>query len=85
MYAEIDNPRGMISIGNKLYVLHTKWGDEKKFEGMFLSVLEDMDGDGKADGPPKYLVKEISTRKYNQARGVDHTTNGIRMGTVGSM
>ena len=83
VYAEIDNPRGMISVGDKLYVLHTKWGDEKKFEGMFLSVLEDKDGDGKADGQPKHLVKEISTRKYNQARGVDHTTNGIRMGIDG--
>jgi len=83
VYAKIDNPRGMISVGDKLYVLHTKWGDEKKFEGMFLSVLEDKDGDGKADGPPKHLVKEISTRKYNQARGVDHTTNGIRMGIDG--
>ena len=50
---------------------------------MFLSVLEDKDGDGKADGPPKHLVKEISTRKYNQSRGVDHTTNGIRMGIDG--
>jgi hypothetical protein len=26
VYAEIDNPRGMISVGDKLYVLHTKWG-----------------------------------------------------------
>ncbi|MGY8712316.1 MAG: DUF7133 domain-containing protein, partial [Verrucomicrobiia bacterium] len=83
VYAEIDNPRGMISVGDKLYVLHTKWADEKNFDGMFLSVLEDRDGDGKADGPPKHLVKEISTRKYNQARGVDHTTNGIRMGIDG--
>jgi len=83
VYAEIDNPRGMISVGDKLYVLHTKWADEKNFDGMFLSVLEDKDGDGKADGPPKHLVKEISTRKYNQARGVDHTTNGIRMGIDG--
>lgn len=83
VYAEIDNPRGLISVGDKLYVLHTRWGDEKKFEGMFLSVLEDKDGDGKADGPPKHLVKEISTRKYNQVRGVDHTTNGIRMGIDG--
>ena len=83
IYAEIDNPRGMISVGDKLYVLHTKWADEKNFDGMFLSVLEDKDGDGNADGPPKHLVKEISTRKYNQARGVDHTTNGIRMGIDG--
>ena len=83
IYAEIDNPRGMISVGDKLYVLHTKWADEKNFAGMFLSVLEDKNGDGKADGPPKHLVKEISTRKYNQSRGVDHTTNGIRMGIDG--
>ena len=33
VYAEIDNPRGLISVGDKLYVLHTRWGDEKKFEG----------------------------------------------------
>ncbi len=83
IFAEIDNPRGMISVGDKLYVLHTKWADEKNFDGMFLSVLEDKNGDGKADGPPKHLVKEISTRKYNQSRGVDHTTNGIRMGIDG--
>ena len=62
IYAEIDNPRGMISVGDKLYVLHTKWADEKNFDGMFLSVLEDKNGDGKADGPPKHLVKEISSR-----------------------
>jgi putative heme-binding domain-containing protein len=83
VYAVIDNPRGIVPVGDKLYVLHTKWGEGKKFEGMFLSVLEDKDGDGKADGPPKHLVKEISTRKFNQARGVDHTTNGIRMGIDG--
>ena len=83
VYAVIDNPRGIVPVADKLYVLHTKWGEGKKFEGMFLSVLEDKDGDGKADGPPKHLVKEISSRKFNQARGVDHTTNGIRMGIDG--
>ncbi|MFP6892141.1 MAG: hypothetical protein VCA18_00220, partial [Opitutales bacterium] len=83
VYAVIDNPRGIVPVGDKLYVLHTKWGEGKKFEGMFLSVLTDANGDGKADGPPKHLVKEISTRKFNQARGVDHTTNGIRMGIDG--
>lgn len=83
VYAVIDNPRGIVPVGDKLYVLHTKWGEGKKFEGMFLSVLTDADGDGKADGPPRHLVKEISTRKFNQARGVDHTTNGIRMGIDG--
>ena len=82
-YALIDNPRGIVPVGDKLYVLHTKWGKGTQFDGMFLSVLEDKDGDGVADGPPKHLVKEISTRKFNQARGVDHTTNGIRMGIDG--
>ena len=82
-YALIDNPRGIVPVGNKLYVLHTKWGEGTKFDGMFLSVLEDLDGDGVADGPPRHLVREISTRKYNQSRGVDHTTNGIRMGIDG--
>ena len=83
VYAVIDNPRGIVPVGDKLYVLHTKWGEGTQFDGMFLSVLEDKDGDGLADGPPKHLVKEISTRKFNQARGVDHTTNGIRMGIDG--
>jgi HEAT repeat protein/plastocyanin len=82
-YALIDNPRGIVPVGDKLYVLHTKWGKGTQFDGMFLSVLEDKDGNGVADGPPKHLVKEISTRKFNQARGVDHTTNGIRMGIDG--
>ena len=83
IFAIIDNPRGILPIGDKLYVLHTKWGTGAKFEGMFLSVLTDKDGDGVADGPPKHLVREISTRKFNQDRGVDHTTNGIRMGIDG--
>ena len=82
-YALIDNPRGIVPVGDKLYVLHAKWGKGTQFDGMFLSVLEDKDGDGMADGPPKHLVKEISTRKFNQSRGVDHTTNGIRMGIDG--
>jgi len=82
-YALIDNPRGIIPVGDKLYVLHTKWGKGNQFQGMFLSVLEDKNQDGIADGPPKHLVREISTRKFNQSRGVDHTTNGIRMGIDG--
>ena len=83
IFAIIDNPRGIVPVGDKLYVLHTRWGAEAKFEGMFLSVLEDKDWDGVADGPPQTLVSEISTRKFNQDRGVDHTTNGIRMGIDG--
>ncbi|MCP4846490.1 MAG: c-type cytochrome [Verrucomicrobiaceae bacterium] len=84
VFAELDNPRGVISVGKKLFVLHTvipkKTG---KLEAMHLSVLEDSDWDGKADGPAKILISDISPPKHNQARGADHTTNGIRMGIDG--
>lgn len=84
VYAEVDNPRGLISMGDKLFVLHTIIpADVKVLTGMNLSVLEDKDGDGVADGPPKTLVRDISVAKHNQDRGADHTTNGIRMGIDG--
>ncbi|MGB1261125.1 MAG: DUF7133 domain-containing protein, partial [Akkermansiaceae bacterium] len=84
VFAKIDNPRGLISVGKKLYVLHTVIpASTKIMTGMHLSVLVDNDGDGKADGPPKRLIKNISTLKSNQQRGADHTTNGIRMGIDG--
>ena len=84
IFAEIDNPRGLISMGDKLYVLHTIIPkDTKVLTGMNLSVLEDNDHDGVADGPPKTLVKDISVALHNQNRGADHTTNGIRMGIDG--
>ena len=83
-YADIDNPRGLISVGTKLYVLHTVIPkDTGILEAMHLSVLEDKDWDGKADGPPKQLISNISVPKHNQARGADHTTNGIAMGIDG--
>jgi len=84
IFAEIDNPRGLISNGDKLFVLHTIIPrDTGVLSGMNLSVLEDKDGDGVADGPPKTLVRDISVKKHNQDRGADHTTNGIRMGIDG--
>ncbi|MGE9267436.1 MAG: NPCBM/NEW2 domain-containing protein [Verrucomicrobiales bacterium] len=84
VFAEIDNPRGLISVGDQLFVLHTVIPAEVgKMTGMHLSVLEDKDGDGKADGPPKILVRDISTLKSNQERGADHTTNGISLGIDG--
>ena len=84
VFAEIDNPRGLISFGDKLYVLHTVIPkDTGILNGMHLSVLEDKDQDGIADGPPKILVRDISVPKHNQDRGADHTTNGIRMGIDG--
>ena len=84
VFAIIDNPRGLISMGDKLYVLHTVLPAETgKLTGMHLSVLEDKNRDGVADGPPKYLIKDISVAKHNQDRGADHTTNGISMGIDG--
>jgi len=84
IFAEIDNPRGLISFGDKLYVLHTIIpADTGILSGMNLSVLEDKDRDGIADGPPKTLIRDISVPKHNQDRGADHTTNGIRMGIDG--
>ena len=36
-----------------------------------------------ADGPGKILVRDFGTLKFNQSRGIDHSTNGIRMGVDG--
>ena len=84
VYANIDNPRGLIAIGKKLLVLHTVIPKSTgKLTGMHLSVLEDNDWDGVADGEPKKLISNISPPKHNQDRGADHTTNGIRMGIDG--
>jgi putative heme-binding domain-containing protein len=83
VFAVVDNPRGIIPMGNKLYVLHSKWGEGKKYEGAFITMFTDADNDGVADGPGITIVREISSRKFNQSRGVDHTTNGIRMGIDG--
>ncbi|BDS07955.1 hypothetical protein NT6N_29950 [Oceaniferula spumae] len=84
VYAEIDNPRGLMAVGDDVYVLHTVIPKSTgKMTGMHLSVLTDADHDGKADGPAKNLITGISSLKANQERGADHTTNGIRMGIDG--
>ncbi|GAA4318331.1 DUF7133 domain-containing protein [Compostibacter hankyongensis] len=81
-YAQVDNPRGIISMGDKLFVLHTKFeGDTAT--GMDLVVFEDKDHDGVADGAPKPLVQHMSNPTYLKSRGTDHATNGIRMGIDG--
>lgn len=83
-FAKIDNPRGLIAMGDKLYVLHTVIPESTKIlESMNLSVLTDKDHDGIADGPPVNLITNVSPPKHNQDRGADHTTNGIRMGIDG--
>jgi putative heme-binding domain-containing protein len=84
VFAKIDNPRGLISCGDKLFVLHTLIPESTGIlTGMNLSVLEDRDHDGIADGPPRTLIKDISVAEQNRNRGADHTTNGIRMGIDG--
>ena len=83
IFATLDNPRGLIAVGDKLYVIYTIWKDEKTFGAMHLGVLEDKNKDGKADGPPKILVSNISCKAHNQSRGADHTTNGMRMAIDG--
>ncbi|MBO9729593.1 MAG: c-type cytochrome [Chitinophaga sp.] len=83
-FAVVDNPRGIIVQGNKVYVLHTTFSKETgKATGMALVVFEDKDGDGKADGPAQPLIEHLSNTKYIQERGTDHATNGIRMGIDG--
>lgn len=83
-FAMVDDPRGIISQGDKLYVLHTTFSKETKIaSGMDLVVFEDKDHDGIADGPSKPLIQNISSPKFLQSRGTDHATNGIRMGIDG--
>lgn len=48
IFAEIDNPRGLIAAEDKLWVLHTNFGDDGQATGMDLKVLVDADKDGVA-------------------------------------
>lgn len=83
-FAVLDDPRGILPLGDQVFVLHTRFSQEtKKAENMDLVVLEDKDRDGIADGPPKVLIENISNSKYLQERGTDHATNGIQMGIDG--
>lgn len=84
VYAVVDNPRGIISMGDKVYVLHTVFSKETGIaSGMDLVVFEDKNHDGVADGPSSPLIQHISSPKFLQSRGTDHATNGIRMGIDG--
>lgn len=83
VYARVNNPRGIISVGDKLYVLHTKFSEDSVATGEDLVVFEDEDHDGVADGDPKPLVQHMSNPTYLAKRGTDHATNGIRMGIDG--
>ncbi|WP_346319334.1 hypothetical protein [Chitinophaga sp. YIM B06452] len=83
-FAVVDNPRGILVMGSRVYVLHTTFSKETgKATGMALVVFGDKDGDGRADGPSQPLIEHLSNTKYIQERGTDHATNGIRMGIDG--
>lgn len=82
-FAKVDNPRGIIAQGDRVFVLHTIFGADSLAQGMDLVVFEDKNKDGIADGPSKPLIKNISTQNQLQSRGTDHSTNGIRMGIDG--
>jgi len=84
VFAMVDDPRGIIAMGDKVYVLHTIFSKESKLAtGMDLVVFEDKNKDGVADGPSKPLIEHISNPTFLQSRGTDHATNGIRMGIDG--
>ena len=83
-FARVNNPRGIIALGDQVFVLHAAFAPETgKATGMNLVVFEDKNRDGVADGPAKPLVEHISNVRFIQERGVDHATNGIRMGIDG--
>jgi putative heme-binding domain-containing protein len=83
-FAKVDNPRGIIVQGDKVFVLHTTFSVETGIaSGMDLVVFEDKNQDGVADGPSQPLIQNISSPKFLQSRGTDHATNGIRMGIDG--
>jgi putative heme-binding domain-containing protein len=83
-FARVDNPRGIIVQGDKVFVLHTTFSPETGIaSGMDLVVFEDKNQDGVADGPSQPLIQNISSPKFLQSRGTDHATNGIRMGIDG--
>jgi putative heme-binding domain-containing protein len=82
-FTKVDNPRGIMAVGDQVFVLHTVFGTDSLAAGMDLVVFEDKNNDGVADGPSKPLITNISSRKHLRDRGTDHSTNGIRMGIDG--
>lgn len=80
----VDNPRGILPVGDQLFVLHTMFSKETGLAtGMDLVVFADKNGDGVADGPSRPLIEHISNPTFLKSRGTDHATNGIRMGIDG--
>ncbi|XOV92494.1 MAG: c-type cytochrome [Bacteroidota bacterium] len=83
-FVKVDNPRGIMVVGDQVYVLHTVFDEiTKEADRMDLVVFEDKDQNGIADGLPTPLIKNICSPESIRQRGTDHATNGIRMGIDG--
>ncbi len=83
VFAEVDNPRGLIANGSTLWVLHTSFDKDGVSTGMDLVRFRDENSDGVADGAPEPLVRGICSATAINNRGTDHSTNGIQMGIDG--
>ncbi|WP_083912877.1 DUF7133 domain-containing protein [Rubritalea marina] len=73
----IDNPRGITVLGNQVIILHTTT-ENGEYLNQQLTLFEDLDWDGVADGPGKPLVTNLGNSKFIRSRGLDHCTNNIR-------
>ena len=82
-FAKIDNPRGLIAVGDDVWVLYTAFGEDGASTGMNLAVLTDENRDGVADGPVEILIEGICAATQINSRGTDHSTNGIQLGIDG--
>lgn len=83
-FAKADNPRGIMPVGDQVFVLHTVFNETTgEAERMDLVEFVDKDHDGVADGPADPLIKNICSPESLRSRGTDHATNGIRMGIDG--
>jgi putative heme-binding domain-containing protein len=83
-FAKADNPRGIMPVGDQVFVLHTVFNETTgEAERMDLVEFVDADHDGVADGPANPLIKNICSPESLRSRGTDHATNGIRMGIDG--
>ncbi|SIO16373.1 DUF7133 domain-containing protein [Algoriphagus halophilus] len=83
-FAKADNPRGIMPVGDQVFVLHTVFNETTgEAERMDLVEFVDKDHDGVADGPANPLIKNICSPESLRSRGTDHATNGIRMGIDG--
>lgn len=66
-FATVDSPRGLLPIGDKLFVIFGTYSSETNLSaGMNLGVFEDKNKDHVADGPPTILVKNLCMPKYIQ-------------------